>query len=76
MESGQYDPFAAGPHAAGVRTIQARDQARRRLFPIELWYPAQGENPNAPNASPEQRDAAALAGRHPLIVFSHSSGGN
>jgi len=35
-----YDPFARGRHPVGVRTIQARDTVRDRLFPCEIWYPA------------------------------------
>ncbi len=36
----EYDPFLRGPYPAGVRTFQANDTARNRLFPCELWYPA------------------------------------
>ena len=35
-----YDPFVAGRFPVGVRSIQARDSARDRLFPCEIWYPA------------------------------------
>jgi predicted dienelactone hydrolase len=36
-----YDPFARGPHPAGVRTIALSDSARGgRLLPAEVWYPA------------------------------------
>jgi dienelactone hydrolase len=35
-----YDPFLRGPFRVGVRTLEARDQSRNRLFPCELWYPA------------------------------------
>jgi dienelactone hydrolase len=35
-----YDPFLRGPFPVGVRTLEARDQTRNRLFPCELWYPA------------------------------------
>jgi dienelactone hydrolase len=35
-----YDPFAAGGFPVGVRTFQARDAKRDRLFPCEIWYPA------------------------------------
>src|SRR5689334_17523855 len=35
-----YDPFARGRFPVGVRTIQALDTARDRLFPCEIWYPA------------------------------------
>src|SRR5579871_5519930 len=36
----EYDPFLRGPYPAGVRTFQANDTARNRLYPCELWYPA------------------------------------
>lgn len=60
-----YDPFGRGQFPVGVRTIQALDKARDRLFPCEIWYPE----------SPAQ-DAAAQPGLYPLIVFSHHSGGH
>src|SRR6266853_568241 len=41
MADPEYDPFARGPHLVDVRTIVATDQARGRLFPIEVWSPAQ-----------------------------------
>ncbi len=41
MADPEYDPFARGPHQVDVRTIVATDQARGRLFPIEVWSPAQ-----------------------------------
>jgi predicted dienelactone hydrolase len=41
MVDAEYDPFAAGPHQVDMRTISATDQARGRLFPIEIWSPAQ-----------------------------------
>src|SRR5260370_6447682 len=41
MADADYDPLAAGPHQVEVRTIEATDQARGRLFPIEIWSPAQ-----------------------------------
>ncbi len=40
MTTAAYDPFAAGRFPVGVRTIQALDPARGRLFPCEVWYPA------------------------------------
>jgi predicted dienelactone hydrolase len=36
----KYDPFVRGRFPVGVRTIQALDTARDRLFPCEIWYPA------------------------------------
>ena len=35
-----YDPFVRGRFPVGVRTIEARDAVRDRLFPCEIWYPA------------------------------------
>lgn len=70
MDAAEYDPFAEGGFPVGVRTIQASDPARGRVFPCEVWYPAQARGPG------ETRDAAARAGTYPLIVFSHFSGGH
>ena len=39
-----YDPFVRGRYPVGVRTIQARDPARDRLFPCEVWYPASAQH--------------------------------
>lgn len=36
----EYDPFVRGRFPVGVRTIQALDTVRDRLFPCEIWYPA------------------------------------
>lgn len=58
MDAPEYDPFVPGRFSVGVRTIEASDPVRGRVFPIEMWYPAQ------PGKA------------HPLIVFSHSSGGH
>jgi len=58
-----YDPFVRGRFPVGVRTIEAHDTARERVFPCEVWYPAGAR-------------AMAAPGAHPLIVFSHHSGGN
>ncbi len=35
-----YDPFVRGRFPVGVRTIEALDMARNRLYPCEVWYPA------------------------------------
>lgn len=92
-EAEDYDPFARGPFPVGVRTVQAEDSARGRVFPCELWYPAAGQYAGqdvaretqdvftAPPLNRERRqlavrDAAAQSGTYPLIIFSHSSGGN
>jgi dienelactone hydrolase len=34
-----YDPFVTGPFAIRVRTVQALDTVRDRLFPCEIWSP-------------------------------------
>jgi len=39
-ESVEYDSFVRGRFPVGVRTIQARDVTRDRLFACEVWYPA------------------------------------
>lgn len=39
-----YDPFLRGRFPVGVRTIQALDTARDRLFPCEIWYPAAAQH--------------------------------
>jgi dienelactone hydrolase len=39
-----YDPFVRGRFTVGVRTIQALDTVRDRLFPCEIWYPAAAQH--------------------------------
>lgn len=79
MTQEQYDPIEPGPFAVGVRTFEVRDADRARAFPCELWYPAGGLLPGEPagrQAEPiEERGAPAAAGLHPLVIFSHFSGG-
>ncbi|HYY42675.1 MAG TPA: dienelactone hydrolase family protein [Pyrinomonadaceae bacterium] len=87
----EYDPFVRGRFPVGVRTIQALDGARDRLFTCEVWYPAAAQyagqdtapatqdsytvpTSSAPRRQMAVRDAAALPGLYPLVVFSHSSG--
>jgi predicted dienelactone hydrolase len=52
-----YDPFTRGRFPVGVRTIEALDAMRGRVFPCEIWSPESAE------------------GSHPLVVYSHHSGG-
>ncbi|HEX4701647.1 MAG TPA: dienelactone hydrolase family protein [Pseudonocardiaceae bacterium] len=61
-----YDPFDKGPLPVGVTTRAVHDPARDCVFPCEVWYPAVAE----------ERDAAAVPGTYPLVVFSHPSGGH
>ncbi len=72
----EYDPFVRGHFPVGVRTIQALDTARDRLFPCEIWYPAAALYAGQ-DIAPELavRDATRQPGTYPLIAFSHSSGG-
>src|SRR5436309_3055913 len=37
--SQEYEPFDAGPWTVGVRSLQAADTARNRVFPCDVWYP-------------------------------------
>src|SRR5258706_2198434 len=39
-----YDPFVRGRYPVGVRTIEALDTGRGRLFPVEIWYPAAAQH--------------------------------
>ncbi|HJR07854.1 MAG TPA: dienelactone hydrolase family protein [Pyrinomonadaceae bacterium] len=87
-----YDPFVRGRFPVGVRTTEAFDAARERPFTCEVWYPAaqhagQDIAPEtqdsytvpASDATLSQsvvRDAEAARGIYPLVIFSHSSGGN
>jgi dienelactone hydrolase len=79
MTEQQYDPFEPGPFGVGVRTLDVPDSDRARAFPCELWYPAARLPPDGSAgrrvALAEERGAAAAVGLHPLIVFSHFSGG-
>lgn len=59
---------ADGAAAAGQRMITA---AGAQPFPIAVWYPAPGGPGQAPGAG-----APILPGRHPLVLFSHGSGGS
>lgn len=50
-----YDPFVRGRFPVGVRTIEARDPARDRLFACEIWYPA-GARHAGQDGVPETQD--------------------
>jgi predicted dienelactone hydrolase len=54
MTDGAYDPFVRGRFPVGVRTIQVRDEARDRLFPCEVWYPAAARHAGQDLASESQ----------------------
>lgn len=74
MDSTTYDPFTRGRFPVGVRTIQAPDPARGRVFPCEIWYPADTGYADRPAGPDAVRDASPVPGAHPLIVYSHGSG--
>ncbi len=82
MTAAQYDPFEPGPFGVGVRTLEVPDSDRARAFPCEMWYPAAGLLPGEPprkraaDSPAEERGAPAAAGLHPLVIFSHFSGGD
>lgn len=57
-----YDPFARGRFPVGVRTIQALDTARNRLFPCEIWYPAAAQHAGQ-DLAPETRDSFTVPPR-------------
>jgi dienelactone hydrolase len=42
--TGEYDPFVRGGFPVGVRTLQALDPARNRVFLCEIWYPAAAQH--------------------------------
>jgi hypothetical protein len=64
MGARDYDPFMAGPCAPEQMTAEAPDRARNRTFALDIWYP--GDMPGA----------GGSARPSPLVVYSHSSGGN
>ncbi len=75
MSHQEYDPFARGPFAVGVRTHHAYDRTRNRTFPVETWYPARTPVMSGVEEANPRRNADPYDGSCPLIVFSHHSGG-
>lgn len=83
-----YAPDEAGPYAVGRTTFELEDPARdNRQFLVDLWYPvdpkdAQGEFTvyeilfwRLPSELALAGPPVSRAGRFPLVVFSHGSGG-
>jgi predicted dienelactone hydrolase len=60
--AGEYDPFIQGRFPVGVRTIDALDTARHRLFPCEIWYPAAARH-TGQDLAPGSRDFFAVPSR-------------
>lgn len=50
-----YAPFARGPFPVGVRTFEARDERRNRVFPCEVWYPVAAQY-RGQDIAPETQD--------------------
>jgi predicted dienelactone hydrolase len=57
-DSSAYDPFLRGRFPVGVRTIEAPDSVRNRVFPCEIWYPASLEHAGQ-DMAPETQDCFA-----------------
>jgi dienelactone hydrolase len=55
MQTEEYDPFVRGRFPVGVRSFDARDKARDRLFPCEVWYPAAAQHTGL-DLAPETQD--------------------
>ena len=61
-----YDPFVRGRFPVGVRTTQALDTARGRLFPVEIWYPAAAQHAGQDTAPGTQDVFTVPSGDTPL----------
>jgi predicted dienelactone hydrolase len=63
-ETAAYDPFVRGRFPVGVRTFQALDAARDRVFPCEIWYPAAAQHAGQDLAA-ETQDAFTIPAAPP-----------
>jgi dienelactone hydrolase len=54
-DSSTYDPFLRGRFPVAVRSFETRDEARNRLFPCEIWYPAEPQH-TGQDLAPETQD--------------------
>lgn len=85
---GRTPPGAEGPHGVGLTTFTADDPARPgRTLTMDAWYPTAPDTTSGSPASIDllvadlplpgvRRDAdVGSGGPHPLVVFSHGSGG-
>jgi hypothetical protein len=72
----KYDPFVRGRFPAGVRTIQAHDAIRDRLFPCEIW--CSGEQAHAfvrgLTLCHMDRDTGATEGSAAILGRRHRNG--
>lgn len=55
-----YEPFDRGHLPVGVTTVHAKDQARGRAFPCEIWYPA-AEQHAGQDLAPDTQDVYVVA---------------
>jgi dienelactone hydrolase len=55
-QAAKYDPFVRGRFPVGVRTMEALDTVRNRLFPCEIWYPAAAEH-SGQDITPDTQDS-------------------
>ena len=60
------DPSQDGAHAAGVATLVLEDASRGRTLTVEVWYPAEAA----------ERDAPIERGRHRLVMLLHGHCGS
>jgi len=83
-----YAPDSAGPYAVGRTTFEVVDPARQdRRFLVDVWYPVDPEDAQGnftvyeilfwglPSELALDGPPVSHAGRFPLVVFSHGSGG-
>lgn len=78
------DPLAKGPYHVGIDTVDLRDGRRgERLVKTEIWYPTETAFSGDPVRYPvttvpsrATRRAAPVAGKFPLLIFSHGMSGS
>ncbi|MCC8179771.1 MAG: hypothetical protein LIP23_02525 [Planctomycetes bacterium] len=67
------------PFTAGFTRLRVKDDANGFDFPVSVWYPSRDEE-TARRAgifdTSSRMDAAPVAGKFPLILLSHGSGGS
>ncbi len=81
------DPGASGPFAVGRASLEATDASRGRTLPLDVWYPVDPQEANAPPSVYDLIFSAIVSelaldsplvstsGPFPLVVFSHGNSG-